>query len=149
MKVILETADLIRIIGAHFGSEFDTENVTIRTDPFEVEVRGIPLPTGEKAPSAPPRTTPPPRMTLVDDPEPFAPDADDAERVARRADDNASVDPPPPGMDESEAMDVNGSPMALIEQSRRLQAELDQNRPAPQRKGGSSRAPTDFHDEVT
>lgn len=141
MKVILETADLIRIIGAHFGAEFDADNVTIRTDPFEVEVRGIDLPDADKpTPSARPSPSaePPHRHVLPAD----------ADLVAQRADDDATIDPPPPGMDETEALNATGSPAAIIQRSRELENELEGGRRI-RRKGGSTNAPKDFQDEVS
>lgn len=150
MKVILEAADLIRILGAHFGAEFDPENVTIKTDPFEVEVRGIPLPEAEKATLPAARVEGSPRIQRPDPETLYVPrnSAEEAELVARRADGDASVDPPEPGTDDSDAMSASGSPLSLIEQSKKLEAELERDRPR-RRKGGSDRAPTNFQDEVT
>lgn len=150
MKVILEADDLIRILAAHFGAEFDPENVTIKTDPFEVEVRKIPLPESERTAPTPLRTEPvSPRAVRIISPEDAASySAEDAERVAARADADASSEPPPPGVDESGLLDTAGSPLALLEQSKRLEAELALTTPA-RRRGGSSRPPADFHDEVT
>lgn len=148
MKVILEAADLIRILGAHFGAEFDPENVTIKTDPFEVEVRGIPLPESERV-SLPTTRTSPSKVTQYFDPEgPAHNNAEAAALIAARADANASAEPPPPGMDETDALGASGSPMSLIEQSKQLETELERNKPR-RRRGGSSQAPGDFHDEVS
>ena len=151
MKVILEASDLIRILGAHFGAEFDPENVTIRTDPFEVEVRGIPLPEAEKT-TLPAARTDEPRVARRVDPE--APTVhrtseEEAALVAQRSDADASVDPPPPGMDETDATGASGSPLSLIQQSKQLEAKLERDRPPRGRRGGSNRAPTNFQDEVT
>lgn len=149
MKVILEADDLIRILGAHFGAEFDPENVTIKTDPFEVEVRKIPLPESERTAAAPlraenvsarqVRVVPPAALETYS--------AEAAELVAARADSDASSDPPPPGVDESGSLDAAGSPLALLEQSKRLEAELERSLPR-QRRGGSAHPPSDFQDEV-
>ena len=149
MKVILEAADLIKILGVHFGAEFDPENVTIKTDPFEVEVRGIPLPESERVslPTARPDSTAARVARHTDTERPALYSAEDAALVAARADDDASADPPPPGMDATSVLNAAGSPLSLIEQSRRLQAELDRDRKA-QRRGGSAKPPGDFHDEV-
>lgn len=138
MKVILETADLIKIIGAHFGAQFDEQNVSISTEPFEVEVRGIPLPASEKKAKPPGRTEsyePPPEATYAD--------PQDSELVARRADAGATTEPPPPGLD------ADGlSPADLLRRSQQLEQELDGDAPR-QRRGGSARPPADFYDEVS
>jgi hypothetical protein len=149
MKVILEAADLIRILGAHFGAEFDPENVTIKTDPFEVEVRGIPLPESERGPMSVPRAEPTVHRSMRHtDPESTIYNTEDTALVAARADGDASAEPPPPGTDATVALDASGSPLALIEQSKQLEAELDRNR-SRQRRGGSSKPPGDFRDEVS
>ena len=148
MKVILEAADLIRILGAHFGAEFDPENVTIKTDPFEVEVRGIPLPESERVSLQSARPTDNVRVSRHVDPVAPPPSNDDDALVAARADGDASAEPPPPGMDETDALGASGSPMSLIEQSRKLEAELERDQPR-RRRGGSERAPINFQDEVT
>jgi hypothetical protein len=143
MKVILEEQDLMRILEEHFGSEFKAGDIVIRADPFEVEVRNVPVPASEKGEARPaaPRTEVPPTAL------PSASD-DDTELVARRADADATTDPPPPGNDETSLMDASGTPASIIQQSKALEQQLERERGAPRRKGGSATPPTNFQNEV-
>lgn len=141
MKVTLEKADLIQILAEHFGSDFDVENITIRSEPFEIEVRNVPLPPSEKV-TAP--ATEPARLP-VDAPRAMALPAvvtspDDVLLVARRADADASVVPPPPGNDENDDLEVTGSPLSVLQQSRALEEQLKRDR-TPRRRGGSATPP--------
>lgn len=136
MKVTLEKDDLIQILAEHFGSDFDAENITIRSDPFEIEVRNVPLPASEKA------TPQVPEPVVVRD-LPITTSrvaADDVAVVMRRADADASVNPPPPGNDDSDISDVSGSPIALIQQSRELEERLRRDK-TPRRRGGQATPP--------
>lgn len=149
MKVILERPDIKHILELHFGSSFADEDVVIRADPFEVEVRNIPVPPSEND-GTPTTTAQVSRPTPAGKAPPaYTPNDDDAALVAQRADADAYVDPPPPGNDETDITSVTGSPLALIQQSRQLEEQLNRERPrTPQRRGGSSQAPTNFQDEL-
>ena len=137
MKVTLEKEDLIQILSEHFGSEFDVENITIRADPFEIEVRNVPMPASEKKiPDAPKPVPDAPVVVSSASPEDFA-------IVSRRADSDATTTPPPPGSDENE----DGSPMSVIQRSREIElsgAREKQNR----RRGGLSVPPPYKGDET-
>lgn len=146
MKVILERPDCIRILEEHFGSKFEEGDITIRADPLEIEIRNVTVPASEKSASPVPAVA---TAKELSEPVPVAnASSDDREVVAKRADANASADPPPPGDDEMGSVDVSGSPASVLQQSRELQAQLDRERGAPQRRGGSSTAPTSFENEV-
>lgn len=155
MKVILEQPDLIHILEEHFGSAFEPGDIVVRASPFEVEVRNVPVPASEKSatPLPPPRTAPL-RTTEEDLDEELArlprASAEDTELVARRADADASPEPPPPGNDETATTDISGSPLSVIQQSQELERQLERERngASPRRRGGSSKAPTNFQDEV-
>lgn len=135
MKVTLEKNDLIQILAEHFGSDFDTENITIRSDPFEIEVRNVPLPASEKA--SPAAEVPVIRETPV---QVSQVSADDLAVVMRRADANATVTPPPPGNDDTDVSEVSGSPMSVLQQSKALEEKLRRER-VPRRSGGQSTPP--------
>lgn len=49
MKLILEKAEIVAIVGKHFELTLDPGSIVIRTEPLEIEITGIPL--GEVAPS--------------------------------------------------------------------------------------------------
>lgn len=137
MKVTLEKDDLIQILAEHFGSDFDTSNITIRSDPFEIEVRNVPLPASEK--SAPVTT---PEMTVRDTPVAVSrASPDDLAVVMRRADSDVSVEPPPPGNDDNDVSEVTGSPLSVLQQSRQLEESLRRDKPAARRRGGLSTPP--------
>lgn len=160
MKVILERPDCIRILEEHFGSKFEEGDILIRADPLEIEIRNVPVPASEKNAAPAPVSTPTAAIAVsardLEAPTPVAnASADDRELVERRADANASADPPPPGDDEMGSMAVSGSPMSVIQQSRELQAQLDRERQANngglQRQMGpnvSLSPPTNFENEV-
>lgn len=135
MKVTLEKDDLIQILAEHFGSEFDVNNITIRTDPLEIEVRNVPLPASEKTPVRG-------RIDPLVHEEPVVvaqASADDVAVVLRRADSDATVVPPPPGNDETDG-DSLGSPLSVVEQSRALEDRLRREK-TPRRKGGQASPP--------
>lgn len=48
MKLILEKAEIVAIVGRHFELTLDPSSIVIRTEPLEIEITGIPL--GEAAP---------------------------------------------------------------------------------------------------
>lgn len=41
MRVTLEWTDMLKILSKHLGRELDESNVSVRTEPFEIEVCGI------------------------------------------------------------------------------------------------------------
>jgi hypothetical protein len=139
MKVTLEKEDLIQILAEHFGSDFDVGNITIRSDPFEIEVRNVPLPASEKTVSVHV-----PEISVRERSVPVAVSQvspDDVAVVSRRADADATVDPPPPGNDDNDVADVTGSPLSVVQQSRELEERLKRDKPAARRRGGLSTPP--------
>ena len=106
MRITLEAADLIEILEKHLEATLDPTNVTIRTDPFEVEISGVPFRPAEE-----PR--PPLTDTRYREPE--------EEKIRSSA--NVLKGPPPPSND-----DRDFSPHDFINASRRLAAELDAER---------------------
>jgi hypothetical protein len=154
MRLVLERADLLKILGAQLKVVLTDDQVVIRTEgAFEVEINGIPMGqemlAGDDTPPKRPVRAPPPvdeiRLKLADTV------AEDAELAARRADAEASTEPPPGGTDGQEVTEAGGgSPLAIVQRSRQLEAELERNRPARlvRRGGGSSVAPTDMKGEV-
>lgn len=149
MKLILEKDEVVRIIGKHFDAVLDPAKVVIRTDPiFEIEVSGIPL-----------ADTPPEPSNVVNLPRAAAtqesftsmvkPPRDDLWR--KRDDENASQEDPTPGLDDVtpvESPEIH--PAAILQKSQELAAQLDAENPqlALRRRGGSSKPPTDFRDEI-
>lgn len=144
MKVTLEKDDLIQILADHFGSNFDTENITIRSDPFEIEVRNVPLPPSEKS-----AATLPPEVVVRDVPVAVSrASPDDLAVVLRRADADVSVDPPPPGNDDNDVIAVSGSPLSVVQQSRELEERMKRERPPERRRGGLSTPPPYSREET-
>ena len=43
MRLILEKSEIVAILGKHFDVELDPEKVVIKTEPFEIEVSGLPM----------------------------------------------------------------------------------------------------------
>lgn len=131
MRLILEKAEIVKIVGKHFDADLDPDSVVIRTDPLEIEVSGIPLPEREPAPEnvthlpKPRREATPPRT---------------------RDDKNATIESPPPGVDEIETdEEATAEALALVEQSRQLEKELTDK---PRRATGFDEMPTYSNDEV-
>jgi len=56
MKIILEKADVVRILAAHFDTALDDMNVVIRPDPLEIEVTNIQM-HDSAAKKPPPKVT--------------------------------------------------------------------------------------------
>ena len=145
MRLILEKSEIVMILSRHFDAVLDPEKVIIRTDPLEIEVCGLPLGSEDSAPKREDNV-------VMMEPARRQPKPSDVEKVKRRDDPDASVEPPPPGRDGGEETDEPGGgmhPAAILAASKKLEEELDRERNQnPTRKGGSSRAPTDFNDEV-
>ena len=54
MRLILERSDILRILGDHLKQELTDEDVVIRTEPFEIELRNVDTnPAAGPAPLAP------------------------------------------------------------------------------------------------
>lgn len=143
MKLILEKNEIVTILGKHFEAQLDPEKVIIRTDPFEMELSGLPL--GDAPPAEetnvvtlPVRSQGPKTKTKV---EPSKP----------RADENASTDPPPPGNDGVEGgLEGDVHPAAVLATSKQLEAELERENPQLKRRSGQFTydAPKDQKDEI-
>ena len=56
MKIILEKADVVRILAAHFDTALDDMNVVIRPNPLEIEVTNIQM-HDSAAKKPPPKAT--------------------------------------------------------------------------------------------
>jgi hypothetical protein len=139
MRIVLEKQDLINIIGKYLEATLDASKVVVRTDPFEVEVTGVPLPDAA-APVLPvPPTsviapTPPPAQSRTEGPfivtPPELPPEPSPEIIRARADRGATLEVPPPGRDgfDSENSEF-ASPAGIIATSRALQEKLDRENP--------------------
>lgn len=133
MRLILERAEVVAILGKHFDAELDPEKVVIRTDPFEIEVCGLPLANETTAsPTSPISST-----------------------KRQRADADASADAPPPGYDTdgvpADATGMGLHPAAALAVSKELERQLDLENPglANRRSGRwSEKAPTHMEDEL-
>jgi hypothetical protein len=144
MRLILEKSEVVAILGKHFDVELDPEKVIIKTDPFEIEVSGLPMT------DAPPREenvvafNAPARRAAKERVE--AP----KEEVRQRDDPDASDEPPPPGRDGSEGSDEAVHPASVLATSKALEAQLDRENPKLARRSGrwSDIAPTSQDDEV-
>ncbi len=153
MKMTIEREDLIAILREHFDTDFDIQNIEMPAE-FEIVVKGIPLPPSARAqsrlgdaPSRPPPPTSTSSATVYA--LPTAPNPQDQAYIARRADADATVDPPPPGVDDSELLgNAAGSPANLLQRSRELEAELTATLPASRRQGGSPTPPGSFTEEL-
>lgn len=147
--MIIERDDVLAILNSHFGEEFDVENIEMPKE-FEIIVKGIPLPPSARRSARPveePVRARPARPSPAEDVSTLTASPEEEALVSKRADADASVDPPPPGMDDTEALGASGSPLSLIEQSRRLEAQLERETPR-RRQGGQSTFPHG-HEEVT
>jgi len=129
MRLILERAEVVAILGKHFDVELDPEKVVIRTDPFEIEVYGLPLAseTASTSSASPTRR--------------------------QRADTDAFTDSPPPNT-EGVLVDTTGTglhPAAALAVSKELERQLDLENPglASRRSGRwSEKAPTRMDEEL-
>jgi hypothetical protein len=155
MKVLLGPDDLLDILCQHFDSEFTRETVRI-PDELEIVINDVPVPASERRTgTTPTRTVPPPRSTPAalrtadpDNPPITDPTETDLEKYAARGDPDASLDAPTPGADGFVGESVAGSPRAILEQSRELEARLERERGPKQRKGGTAKPPTSFNEEL-
>jgi len=145
MRLILEKNEIIRILGKHFDAELDPDRVIIRTDPFEVELSGIPLAEGEPAQEEP-RASPKPAPALREG------DVETGWEVAARADANAFAEDPEPGVDGESGDDLAFNPAAVLGLSQQLMEDLDKKNPnlvkSRGKADGSTRLPGDFRDEI-
>ena len=142
MRLILEKAEIVAVLSKHFDAQLDPENVIIRTDPFEIEVCGLPLSSNEPPPEDNVRQLPSRRVEEA----PARPT-----KVAKaRADDNATEDAPPPGLDGTDptnAAEIH--PAAVLAASKALEAELDRENPqlAKRRAGAYSHTPPSYDED--
>jgi len=138
MRLILEKNEIVAILGKHFDAELDPEKVVIRTDPFEIEVCGLPL-----------ATEPPPSSNVVALKGPRAA-KDTFAKGPPRGDEDASTEEPPPGLDGVEPLDDAVHPASVLATSKALEQELEKENPQLKRRSGnfSFTAPTDPSKEV-
>ena len=141
MRLILEKSEIVAILGKHFDAELDPEKVIIRTDPFEVEVCGLPM-----------TDTPREETNVVPLPASRTLAGVDAQKFAakKRDDPDATTDAPPPGNDGTEVTDESVHPASVLAASKALELELDKKNPQLGRRSGrwSEIAPTDSKDEI-
>ena len=146
MRLILEKAEIVAILSKNFDVALDPEGVVIRTDPFEIELCGLPLGTGETPSNVVPLTASVRREHEVTG-------AGTQEgHLARRYSEDTSLDPPPPGDDGFGGSSGSAlHPAAVLAASKELERQLDRERAqrAPVRLGGSSTMPTNTHDEIS
>ena len=147
MRLVLERSELLEILGKHLKILINEEAVIVRADPFEVELSGLPL-VEEHTPVSPRNlamSDPPARVAKPPSPE----EEPDTSLIEQRADKYATSEPPPPGADGIEVSESKGSglhPMAVLEESRRIEQELDRANPtlaAQQRKLAARKPPDD------
>jgi hypothetical protein len=148
MRLILEKDEIVSILGKHFEVELDPETVIIRTDPFEIEMKGIPLsdaPPKETTNVVPIGTAPKRQASLpAQTPE--------EEKLAKDRDDpDASTEPPEPGDDGLGGIGTDIHPAAVLAASKELERQLDHENPQLKRRAGrgTSKAPDDFKNEIT
>lgn len=143
MRLILEKSEIVAILGKHFEANLDPEKVIIRTDPFEIEVCGLPLAEAQPVENnvvplnAPPRKQ---RAAVVEE-TPSKP----------RDDPDASTDTPPPGDDGLGGPEADVHPAAVLAASKQLEVELDRENPQLKRRSGnfSHEAPADYKNEIS
>ena len=151
MKLVLEKADLIKILAKTFDINPERVQVKITPEPFEVELSDLPLVLGNT--SSPENTRG--SSVMSDPPAKVSPQADvveDPTLLLSRADLNVQASPPPPGLDGSESTESVGSvhPKAMLEISDRLAEELESKHPfLKNRTVRTSKEPgDDFSNEV-
>jgi len=142
MRLILEKHEIVAILGKHFDADLDPDKVIIRTDPFEIEVCGLPL--AEESESKP-RENNVVELPKVDR---FSPAS--TTRAVARADPDASTESPPPGNDGAETSDDSVHPSSVLETSKALEQELNKQNPQLARRSGrwSDIAPINHEDEI-
>ena len=157
MRLILEKQEIIEILEKHFEEKFDAGQVVIRTDPFEIELMKLAMPSEKNnVPPEPKRITPPtpedtgPRLVngFIVTPPSIA--VDDPTLLEQRSGEG-EAEPPPPGTDGfgvDNPITGEGSPAALVQRSRELAAEIDRKNPtlAEQNKRirrGNAKEPSD------
>jgi hypothetical protein len=166
MRLILERQEIIEILEKHFEEKFDSNQIVIRTEPFEIELMKLSMPT-EPTPAKPPSApTPKPGTLIVAPPsgprmengflvEPPSIIPEDPSLLERRSSDGEAA-PPPLSADEVGSGPVieGGSPASLIQRSRELAAEIDRKNPGLTeqnqriRRGNIKEPGADFDKEV-
>jgi len=144
MRLILEKSEIVAILGKHFDVELDPEKVVIKTEPFEIEVSGLPMTDSPpKDENVVPISTQTRRPVKA---------GGDVPKVAaqQRADPDASTEPPPPGNDGTEVTDEAVHPASVLATSKALEEQLNKENPKLARRSGrwSEIAPTSQDDEV-
>lgn len=144
MRLILEKAEIVTVLSKHFDAELDPDNVIIRTDPFEIEVCGLPLGSNDPPPKYEEEVN---KVTKL--PTRERPPVKEA-AVKERADTDATTEPPEPGVDGEEtstAGDVH--PAAVLAASKALEQELDRENPqlAKRRSGNYTLTPPAYGED--
>lgn len=143
MRLILEKDEIVAILGKHFDTELDPTKVIIRTDPFEIEVCGLPLGSGD---------APPPKKedNVVAMPQVSRRTPAAETQLVQRADEDATTEDPEPGNDGMGGDAAAIHPAAVLAASKALEAQLDRENPKLARRSGrwSEIAPTSSKDEI-
>lgn len=145
MRLILEKDEIVAILGKHFDTELDPTKVIIRTDPFEIEVCGLPLGSGDAPPPKESNVVPLPKALKRE------PTRDEKEEAVKlRADEDATTEDPEPGNDGMGGDAAAIHPAAVLAASKALEAQLDRENPKLARRSGrwSEIAPTSSKDEI-
>lgn len=144
MKLILEKDEVVAILSRHFEARLDPDKVVIRTDPFEIEVSGIPMVSGDDVPADSNNVVSLPRKQALPSPEP--------KKYTQRAEPDAFVEPPSPGTDGVEEAPADVSPASVMATSKALEKELEKENPQlrAKRAGQYSSTPPgeDFNSEI-
>jgi hypothetical protein len=138
MRIILEKSELLEILGKHFETIFDADNVIVRTEPFEVELTKVAMPADDTKPKEVPATAKQLVEIVEDGPKmvngfiitPATVIPENPELLEQRSSDGDAT-PPPPGDDGFGGGSSTGdaSPASLIQRSRELAAEIDRANP--------------------
>lgn len=125
MRLILEKADLLKIIEDHLDEKFDPDVVKVRADPFEVELMGLPPPESQakRQPRRSGRVEGDPEDKPHGSPAFTAPGEEEEEMPGRNLGPGATHTPPPPGSDE-----MDGDPAEILRKAQEIEEQLARER---------------------
>ena len=143
MRLILEKDEIVAILGKHFDAELDPTKVIIRTDPFEIEVCGLPLGSGDPPPQKETNVVSLPQVSKR-----AAPAKEEV--LVPRDDEGATTEDPEPGTDGISGDAAAIHPAAVLAASKALEEQLDRENPQLARRSGkwSSIAPAHSKEEM-
>lgn len=159
MRLILDQNDIRRIISEHFDIADGAATLEVKTNPFEVIIGGIPVPTSETKERREANIVAPTPAVAEKNEEPEVGDEEASQRAEALREEgfDVSAEPPPPGTDDIEGGPTQsgaGSLQALIARSHDLAAQIERENPnlsRPRLSGGihgSSKPPGNFRDET-